>query len=79
MLQMMHNIHAPDDAPDMPQMMSQTMTCPRHTPDDAPVDAPDIPLSIIFDILKAPVFKNIAYEGSFQHCTWLYLSEPGFT
>ena len=28
---------------------------------------------------KCLLFKNIAQDGSFQHCTWLYLTLPGFT
>ena len=55
--------HAPDDAQDMPQMMPQT--CLRHTPDNAPDMhhmmpqlMPQTPLSIIFDILKAPAFQK---------------------
>ena len=52
----------PRHAPDMPQTMPQTCPrrclrwCPRHAPDDAPVDDPDIPLSVIFDILKVILF-----------------------
>ena len=33
--------HAPGDAPDIPQMLSQT--CPRWCPRHAPDDAPDMP------------------------------------
>ena len=63
-------LHAPDDAPDMPQILYKYS---RH----APVDAPDMPQimpkimpqkmtqtcprycpSIIFDILKAPAFQK---------------------
>ena len=64
----MTTITCPDYASDMPSW------CPRHAPDDAPVDAPDIPLSIIFDILEAPAFR--------KYSTWwvflaLHLALPG--
>ena len=32
--------------------------CPRCCPRHAPDDATDMPLSIIFDFLKAPAFQN---------------------
>ena len=45
----------PDDAPDMPQMtMPQTTDMPQMMP-QLIID-PDIPLSIVFDILKAHAF-----------------------
>ena len=77
--------YCPRNTPDMPQMMSQT--CPRWCPRHAPDDAPDMPqmmpqtyLSVSYLISsKRLLFKNIAHNGSFQHCTWLYLTVPGCT
>ena len=70
--------HAPD------QMMLQT--CPRWCHSHAPHDAPDMsqmmsssgPLVVPKWSSSGPqerlLFKNIAHDGSFQHCTWLYLA-----
>ena len=43
----------------------------------SPSSSQVVPLSIIFDILETPAFQNTAHDGSFQHRTWLYLTEPG--
>ena len=61
-------IHAPDNTPDMPQMMPQ-----YH-----------IPLSIIFDILKVPDFiaHDESFQHctwlylTVPGCTWLCLGLP---
>ena len=54
----------------MPELMPQT--CPRHTLQH--------PLTESYWISsKRLLFKNIAHDGSFQHCTWLHLAVPGCT
>ena len=41
---------------------------------------PKWPLSVSYLISSnCLLFENIAHEGSFQHCTWLYLAQPSFT
>ena len=61
--------------------------CPRHAPDDIfihcgfpqdfPKWSPSSHLSVSYLISsKRLLFKNIAHDGSFQHCTWLYLALP---
>ena len=53
----------PIHAPDIPQMMPQLM--------------PQTYLSVSYLISsKRLLFKNIAHDGSFQHCTWLYPAMP---
>ena len=57
-------------------MMPQT--CPRHAPDDAPVDAPDIPLSIIFECYILPLtgLNTFVFTGlnaqKLQLDGWMY-------
>ena len=75
--------NAPDDAPDMPQVMPQT--CPDDAadmPQLMPQLMPKTYLSVWYLISSKRMpacFKNIACDRSFHHCTWLYLAVPGFS
>ena len=51
--------------------------CPRYAP-DMPQFMPQTYLSVSYLISsKRLLFENIAHDGSFWHCTWLYLALPG--